>query len=111
MENEELKGLTPRLVESVFDTIKKAPSNLEFTVQTSYMEIYMEKIRDLLNRGYSSDYAPCSCRFLTEWIYSCPGQPSYQRRKESRCLRQRFVGAFRGICGGNLRDHETGSKL
>ncbi|KAI8645736.1 P-loop containing nucleoside triphosphate hydrolase protein [Parasitella parasitica] len=26
-----------------------APSNLEFTVKVSYMEIYMEKVRDLLN--------------------------------------------------------------
>ncbi|KAJ3115489.1 hypothetical protein HDU96_000585 [Phlyctochytrium bullatum] len=49
MENEEFKGLTPRLVESIFQTIYKAPSNLEFTVKVSYMEIYMEKIRDLLN--------------------------------------------------------------
>ncbi|KAJ3414582.1 hypothetical protein HDV05_006321 [Chytridiales sp. JEL 0842] len=49
MDSGDLKGLTPRLVESVFMTIEKAPSNLEFTVQVSYMEIYMEKIRDLLN--------------------------------------------------------------
>ncbi|KAI8846602.1 P-loop containing nucleoside triphosphate hydrolase protein [Chytridium lagenaria] len=49
MENEDFKGLTPRLVESIFQTIYKAPSTLEFTVKVSYMEIYMEKIRDLLN--------------------------------------------------------------
>ncbi|KAJ3119149.1 Kinesin heavy chain, partial [Nowakowskiella sp. JEL0407] len=49
MENNDLKGLTPRLVESIFKTIYDAPSNLEFTVRVSYMEIYMEKIRDLLN--------------------------------------------------------------
>ncbi|KAI8800963.1 P-loop containing nucleoside triphosphate hydrolase protein [Cladochytrium replicatum] len=49
MENEDLKGLTPRLVESIFNTIYGAPSHLEFTVRVSYMEIYMEKIRDLLN--------------------------------------------------------------
>ena len=29
-----------------------APSNLEFTVKVSFMEIYMEKVRDLLNRTY-----------------------------------------------------------
>ena len=27
-----------------------APSNLEFTIKVSFMEIYMEKVRDLLNR-------------------------------------------------------------
>ncbi|KAJ3132845.1 hypothetical protein HK100_004901 [Physocladia obscura] len=49
MESEEWKGLTPRLVETIFSTIFKAPPNMEFTVKVSYMEIYMEKIRDLLN--------------------------------------------------------------
>jgi len=27
-----------------------APSTIEFTVKVSFMEIYMERIRDLLNR-------------------------------------------------------------
>ena len=42
------KGMTPRLVERIFETIEAAPSTLEFTVRVSFMEIYMEKIRDLL---------------------------------------------------------------
>ncbi len=45
-----MQGLTPRMVESIFATIYSAPSTLEFTVRVSFMEIYMEKIRDLLNR-------------------------------------------------------------
>ncbi|KAJ3092491.1 hypothetical protein HK102_006685 [Quaeritorhiza haematococci] len=49
MESDDMKGLTPRLVEKIFETIYCAPSTLEFTVKVSYMEIYMEKIRDLLN--------------------------------------------------------------
>jgi kinesin family member 5 len=49
MENPELQGLTPRLVETIFSTILSASSDLEFTVKVSFMEIYMEKIRDLLN--------------------------------------------------------------
>lgn len=28
----------------------QSPANIEFTVKVSYMEIYMEKVRDLLNR-------------------------------------------------------------
>jgi kinesin family protein 5 len=44
-----MKGLTPRMVEIIFDTIMDAPSNLEFTVKVSFMEIYMEKVKDLLN--------------------------------------------------------------
>ncbi|KAI8914766.1 P-loop containing nucleoside triphosphate hydrolase protein [Powellomyces hirtus] len=49
MENEGMKGLTPRIVESIFSTIFSSPPHLEFTVRVSFMEIYMEKIRDLLN--------------------------------------------------------------
>ncbi|KAI8920569.1 P-loop containing nucleoside triphosphate hydrolase protein [Entophlyctis helioformis] len=49
MERDELKGLTPRIVEKIFATILNSPPNLEFTVKVSFMEIYMERIRDLLN--------------------------------------------------------------
>lgn len=45
----ELAGITPRLVECLFDAIEKSPSNLEFTVKVSYIEIYLERLRDLLN--------------------------------------------------------------
>jgi kinesin family protein 5 len=50
MESEALKGLTPRIVEKIFDTIVNSSSDLEFTVKVSFMEIYMERIKDLLNR-------------------------------------------------------------
>ncbi|KAI8061432.1 kinesin heavy chain [Gongronella butleri] len=43
------KGIIPRIVEQIFESIMVAPANLEFTVRVSYLEIYMEKVRDLLN--------------------------------------------------------------
>jgi kinesin family protein 5 len=49
-----MKGMTPRLVEKIFDNIIQASSNIEFTVKVSYIEIYMEKIRDLLDRKQST---------------------------------------------------------
>lgn len=45
-----LKGITPRIVESIFHTIYDAPETVEFTVKVSFLEIYLEKIRDLLHR-------------------------------------------------------------
>jgi len=42
------KGLIPRITEQIFTSIMASPSNIEYTVRVSYMEIYMEKIRDLL---------------------------------------------------------------
>jgi kinesin family protein 5 len=50
MMGDEDKGLTPRIVEKIFDTIVASNSDLEFTVKVSFMEIYMERIKDLLNR-------------------------------------------------------------
>lgn len=42
------KGIIPRIVEQIFDSIMRSDQGIEFTVKVSYMEIYMEKIRDLL---------------------------------------------------------------
>ncbi|WVR04991.1 hypothetical protein IAU60_002003 [Kwoniella sp. DSM 27419] len=48
IENPKLKGLIPRIVEQIFASILSADSVIEYTVKVSYMEIYMEKIKDLL---------------------------------------------------------------
>lgn len=44
----ESKGIIPRITDQIFDSIMSSPPNLEYLVKVSYMEIYMEKIRDLL---------------------------------------------------------------
>lgn len=46
--DQEAKGVIPRIVEQIFDSIIRSDASIEFTVKVSYMEIYMEKIRDLL---------------------------------------------------------------
>ncbi|KAI1336467.1 P-loop containing nucleoside triphosphate hydrolase protein [Xylariaceae sp. FL0016] len=48
IEDEEGKGITPRIIEQIFSSIMSSPPNIEYTVRVSYMEIYMERIRDLL---------------------------------------------------------------
>src|SRR6195952_5954095 len=42
------KGVIPRIVQQIFHSILSSPSTIEYTVRVSYMEIYMERIRDLL---------------------------------------------------------------
>ncbi|KAK5130095.1 hypothetical protein LTR08_002483 [Meristemomyces frigidus] len=42
------KGIIPRIVEQIFDSIIRSDGTIEFMVKVSYMEIYMERIRDLL---------------------------------------------------------------
>jgi len=48
IEDEEGRGITPRIVEQIFTSILSSPPTIEYTVRVSYMEIYMERIRDLL---------------------------------------------------------------
>ena len=44
-----MKGIVPRMVKTIFELVENADENIEFTVKVSYLEIYMEKIRDLLD--------------------------------------------------------------
>jgi len=54
--SEELKGIIPRLVEAIFAGIEEADEGIEFTVKLSYVEIYNERVRDLLTaRSAGSD--------------------------------------------------------
>jgi kinesin family protein 5 len=48
IENDEGRGVIPRIVEQIFTSILGSPGTIEYTVRVSYMEIYMERIRDLL---------------------------------------------------------------
>ncbi|KAL8681857.1 MAG: hypothetical protein Q9186_002089 [Xanthomendoza sp. 1 TL-2023] len=48
IDDEEQRGIIPRIVEQMFASILRSSGNIEYTVRVSYMEIYMERIRDLL---------------------------------------------------------------
>lgn len=49
IDSEENRGIIPRMMDEVFDGIMKANENIEFTVKVSFLEIYNEKIHDLLD--------------------------------------------------------------
>ena len=51
-----LKGLIPRIIESIFEHVQSADQALEFTIQVSYLEIYLEKLKDLLDRMFNCCY-------------------------------------------------------
>jgi kinesin family member 5 len=44
-----LKGIIPRTVEALFAGVTEADESIEFCFKASYVEIYCEKIRDLLD--------------------------------------------------------------
>ncbi|KAG8931432.1 hypothetical protein FRC00_000774 [Tulasnella sp. 408] len=48
IDNDELKGIIPRITEQIFTSIVESDANFEYLVKVSYMEIYLERIRDLM---------------------------------------------------------------
>lgn len=49
IDDDENKGIIPRMVQGIFEKIESAAEDIEFSVKVSMIEIYNEKIRDLLN--------------------------------------------------------------
>jgi len=49
IDDPELRGIIPRTATEIFSNVMAADENLEFIVKVSYIEIYMERIRDLLD--------------------------------------------------------------
>jgi len=43
------QGIIPRIVGDMFDQLYKMDASVELHIKVSYFEIYMEKIRDLLD--------------------------------------------------------------
>ena len=55
--NEKLRGITPRIITSIFDTINNTEGHIMFMVKISMIEVYMEDLRDLLNPNGSAKLA------------------------------------------------------
>jgi kinesin family protein 5 len=48
MDDAEQKGIIPRITEQIFTAIQNGSDTIDWLLRVSYMEIYMEQIRDLL---------------------------------------------------------------
>ena len=51
LQDKTLKGVTPRVVNTIFKHIEDAEESTEFMVKVSILEIYMEQLRDLLDKN------------------------------------------------------------
>ena len=48
-DDEAERGMIPRMVSHIFEEMAMADQDIEFTVKVSMIEIYMEKVHDLIN--------------------------------------------------------------
>ncbi len=53
VDNEKDKGIVPRCIEWIFNNIKNY-TNQQFLVRVSFVEIYNEEVRDLMNKSAKS---------------------------------------------------------
>ncbi|XP_054166288.1 kinesin heavy chain-like [Oppia nitens] len=73
-----LQGIIPRIVNDIFNYIYSMDENIEFHIKVSYFEIYMDKIRDLLdvskvNLSVHEDKNRCTfVKGATERFVTCP---------------------------------------
>lgn len=49
LQNRELEGIIPRMINHVFTYVSNSPDEIEYLIKVSIAEIYMEKIKDLLD--------------------------------------------------------------
>lgn len=49
LHDDHLRGIVPRIVDDIFNHIYGMDENLEFHIKVSYFEIYLDKVRDLLD--------------------------------------------------------------
>jgi kinesin family protein 5 len=49
MDSLDLQGICPRLVRTLFSRIETAEESILFEIRVSFVEIYLERIKDLLN--------------------------------------------------------------
>ena len=52
------QGVVPRAVKALFEEINEAPQNLEYTVYCTYLQVYQERIYDLLNPAQLKQNSP-----------------------------------------------------
>ena len=97
--DEKLQGIIPRIVSDIFNHIYSMDSSLEFQIKVSYFEIYLDKIRDLLDGIFLLYYS-----FLADSSYNLIQMLSYysvqeqlvgSRGQESSTVRERRHRAVR----------------
>lgn len=106
IDDDSTRGIIPRIVEQIFASISRSPRNIEYTVRVSYMEIYMEKIRDLLRP--QNDNLPIH-EDKTRGVYVKELMEIYVASKEEVYEVMRRGGAARATAATNMNQESSRS--
>ena len=68
--DKDLKGIIPRMMQLVFETINSGSSDIEFSVKCQYYQIYNEKIQDLIDTR-KTDLAIREDKNKGIWVGEC----------------------------------------
>lgn len=91
LDDQEFKGLVPRVVDEVFDVIMASSDKFEFTIRVTILEIYNEKIQDLLDSKLLGLLQPtrttCRCARTRNMEFMWPTLPRSTSTTHKRCER------------------------
>ena len=86
------QGIIPRIVNDIFNHIYGMEENLEFHIKVSYFEIYMDKIRDLLDGNtkfvFQENFELFRSRPNRTCVISFQGKSQRSRGQKSCAFRQ-----------------------
>ena len=118
------EGIAPRLIRKLFESIEaekaKNPSDrIQYTVELSFLEIYNERVKDLLsiaergqgrsNKG-STEYADCRVRFHPEKGTFVEGLTRLEIATEEECLKSIKAGMeHRAVTSTQMNDTSSRS--
>jgi hypothetical protein len=106
----ELVGIIPRAAEYIFERVSALSGSTDTTVAASYVEIYMEKIRDLLDRTKQKvrKVAPCRCSLRSVASRTCGGE--WQQCLEPGAVHvcRRVDELTRQFLGGEVGTEQSG---
>lgn len=110
IDDPKLRGLIPRITEQIFATIMASPSNLEYVVKVSYMEIYMVRKWSLLGlhrlTSVQGTYTRSPCASVTRQAVWKKLNWSHAAQNDNLPIHE---DKARGVYVKNLSDYYVGS--
>ena len=103
-------GIIQRTIEDLFDNIESSDSNIEYSIRCSYLDVYMERIIDLLNPGsHNIMVSDTDIKYGVDTFASKSSNPKIYGASEVCCIDKDDVNAL--LRRGNANRKLQANKL